>query len=93
MGESQDRRINLARPGRACVPPFWARGPHLQTIAANYLPSPAPALPESLARGLEERPVDICSRWAMQVGTALGATLSCEAESMFARIPRGGPAR
>jgi len=55
--------------------------------------SPAPALPESLAGGQEERPVDICSRWAMQVGAALGATLSCEAGSMFARIPRGGPAR
>jgi predicted alpha/beta-fold hydrolase len=35
----------LARPALACEPPFWARGPHLQTICANYLPSPVPALP------------------------------------------------
>jgi len=45
MGEPQDSRITLTRPGLACVPPFWARGPHLQTIAANYLPSPTPVLP------------------------------------------------
>ncbi len=37
--------IALGRPALACTPPFWARGPHLQTIAANYLPSPAPDLP------------------------------------------------
>ena len=37
--------IALARPALACLPPFWARGPHLQTIAANYLSSPAPDLP------------------------------------------------
>ena len=40
----------LARPALACEPPFWARGAHLQTIAANYLPSPAPALPWERAR-------------------------------------------
>ncbi len=49
---------------------------------------PAPALPESLAPGSEAHPVDICSRWAIQVGAALGASLSCEAGSMVARIPR-----
>ena len=37
--------LPLARPALACVPPFWARGAHLQTIAANYLPGPTPALP------------------------------------------------
>jgi hypothetical protein len=50
--------------------------------------NPAPALPESLAAGPVNRPVDICSRWAIQVGAALGATLACEAGSMVARIPR-----
>jgi len=35
----------LARPGLACEPPFWARGAHLQTVAANYLPGAAPVLP------------------------------------------------
>ncbi|MDR3669615.1 MAG: alpha/beta fold hydrolase [Holophaga sp.] len=45
MGELHDHCINLARPTLGCDPPFWARGPHLQTIAANYLPSPVPQLP------------------------------------------------
>jgi len=45
MGELSDERIPLTRPGLACDPPFWARGAHLQTIAANYLPSPDPVLP------------------------------------------------
>ena len=45
MGERFDERIPLTRPGLACDPPFWARGAHLQTIAANYLPSRDPALP------------------------------------------------
>jgi len=38
-------RLELARPALGCVPPFWARGGHLQTIAAQYLPSPTPDLP------------------------------------------------
>jgi predicted alpha/beta-fold hydrolase len=45
MGGILDKRITLARPELPCDPPFWARGPHLQTVAANYLPSPVPALP------------------------------------------------
>jgi len=45
MDGNQDKPIIPVRPPLACDPPFWARGPHLQTIAANYLPSPAPALP------------------------------------------------
>jgi predicted alpha/beta-fold hydrolase len=45
MGGDEDKRITLARPALACEPPFWARGPHLQTIAANYLPGPIPDLP------------------------------------------------
>jgi predicted alpha/beta-fold hydrolase len=35
----------LACPPLTCEAPFWARGAHLQTIAAQYLPTPAPALP------------------------------------------------
>lgn len=35
----------LARPALACEPPLWARGAHLQTIAAQFLPSPTPELP------------------------------------------------
>ena len=50
--------ISLPRPGLACVPPFWARGAHLQTIAAQYLPSRGPALPwqrQTLALGDGDR--------------------------------------
>jgi len=35
----------LARPPLACEPPFWARGAHLQTIAAQYLPTRVEPLP------------------------------------------------
>jgi len=35
----------LARPPLSCEPPLWARGAHLQTIAAQYLPNPVEALP------------------------------------------------
>lgn len=35
----------LERPPLACLPPAWARGGHLQTIAAQFLPSPAPEPP------------------------------------------------
>lgn len=37
--------MELPRPNLACVPPPWARGPHLQTLAANYYPTPAFELP------------------------------------------------
>lgn len=37
--------MERARPGLACVPPPWARGAHLQTIAAQYLPNPPDDLP------------------------------------------------
>jgi len=37
--------MDLPRPAAACLPPWWARGPHLQTIAAQYYPSPTPARP------------------------------------------------
>jgi hypothetical protein len=50
--------------------------------------TPAPALPANLAAGLEERSMDICSRWALTVGSAVGASLSCQAGSLLARIPR-----
>jgi predicted alpha/beta-fold hydrolase len=35
----------LARPELSVEPPFWARGAHLQTIAAQYLPCELPELP------------------------------------------------
>jgi hypothetical protein len=37
--------LALPRPALPVDPPLWARGPHLQTIAAQYLPSPTPELP------------------------------------------------
>ncbi|WP_306601876.1 YheT family hydrolase [Geothrix sp. 21YS21S-2] len=37
--------MERARPGLACVPPPWARGAHLQTIAAQFLPNPPADLP------------------------------------------------
>lgn len=37
--------IGLALPRLGCDPPFWARGGHLQTLAAQFLPSPVPELP------------------------------------------------
>ena len=47
--------LNLGRPALPCDPPFWARGRHLHTIAANYLPSPGPELPwERLRLELED---------------------------------------
>ncbi|MGA2081994.1 MAG: alpha/beta fold hydrolase [Holophaga sp.] len=33
-----------------CAPPWWARGPHGQTVAANYLPGKVPDLPWEPAR-------------------------------------------
>jgi len=47
--------LALAPPPLAVDPPFWARGGHLQTIAAQYLPSPTPVLPwERLRLELED---------------------------------------
>jgi hypothetical protein len=37
--------MELPRPALACLPPFWARGAHLQTLAAQYCPSRTPPLP------------------------------------------------
>ena len=37
--------LALKRPALACEPPFWARGPHLQTLAGKFLPTPALELP------------------------------------------------
>ena len=45
--------LNLTRFDRTCHPPTWARGPHLQTILGNYLPSVGP---EGVG---EERLVDL----------------------------------
>lgn len=36
--------MELSRPALACDPPLWALGAHLQTIAAQFLPTPAQAL-------------------------------------------------
>lgn len=48
--------------------------------------SPAPLLPASLTP--EGTPMDISSRWALQVGAAIGATLSQADGALLARIPR-----
>jgi len=37
--------MTLAAPALACVAPFWAQGAHLQTLAAQYLPTPPQHLP------------------------------------------------
>ncbi|HNX31597.1 MAG TPA: hypothetical protein PKM35_08330 [Holophaga sp.] len=50
--------------------------------------SPAPVFPECLRPGTDERPRDISSRWALQAGNALGATLAAEENALLARIPR-----
>ncbi|BDU75947.1 YheT family hydrolase [Mesoterricola sediminis] len=34
-----------APPAEPCLPPLWARGGHLQTLAAQYLPTPHVELP------------------------------------------------
>ncbi len=47
--------MDLSRPRLACVPPFWARGGHLQTITAQYGPAPRGILPwEPLRLELED---------------------------------------
>jgi hypothetical protein len=45
---------SLALPALGCVPPLWARGAHLQTIAANFLPAPPPLPWERLRLDLED---------------------------------------
>jgi hypothetical protein len=35
----------MLHPNLSCTPPFWARGGHLQTLAGQFLPYEAPALP------------------------------------------------
>ena len=47
-------RVDLPRPALGCVPPLWARGPHLQTIAANFLPGPAPLPWERMRLDLDD---------------------------------------
>jgi len=42
--------MELPRPPLACLPPFWAQGGHLQTLAAQYWPTPASRLPWEAAR-------------------------------------------
>lgn len=37
--------MELVRPALACIPPVWARGPHLQTMAAQFYPTRVPDLP------------------------------------------------
>ena len=39
------RLMELPRPPLACLPPLWARGAHLQTIAAQFWPTRTPDLP------------------------------------------------
>jgi hypothetical protein len=52
--------------------------------------SPAPSLPESLSGCPDGPQLDICSRWALLVGSALGATLGWEAGAVHGRVPRDG---
>jgi hypothetical protein len=42
---SLEEGLNLVPPLLSCEPPFWAMGCHLQALASQFLPSPAPALP------------------------------------------------
>jgi hypothetical protein len=53
--------------------------------------TPATAVPEGLTASSQDRPSDICSRWAVRVGSVLGASLACEAGSLCVRIPRTAP--
>jgi hypothetical protein len=50
--------------------------------------TPAPTLPDTLTPGPADKPLDICSRWAIRAGLALGASLACGDGSLVARIPR-----
>jgi len=52
--------------------------------------SPAPGLPENLAPGADVNHMDICGRWALQAGSALASSLTCEGGSLVVRIPRRG---
>jgi hypothetical protein len=35
----------MRRPPLSCIPPFWAKGAHLQTLLGHFLPSPEVELP------------------------------------------------
>lgn len=50
--------------------------------------TPAPNLPDSLRPEQEARPRDIGARWALCVGTSVGAALTSEDGTLLARIPR-----
>jgi hypothetical protein len=50
--------------------------------------TPVPALPDSLGPGPDDRALDICGRWAVRAGSALGVSLSCEDGSLLAHLPR-----
>jgi predicted alpha/beta-fold hydrolase len=39
------KALDLPRPALACEPPFWARGGHMQALAAQFLGSPLGELP------------------------------------------------
>lgn len=76
--------LPYARGGTLCIrctagPDGW-----------GLLWSPAPAMPDSLAGGPEGPQMDICSRWALLVGSALGASLAWEAGAVRSRVPRMG---
>jgi len=49
---------------------------------------PITILPEALLALPEDKPGDICCRWAHHLGNHLGLTLSCEDGALMLRIPR-----
>jgi len=53
--------------------------------------SPVPLLPESLAPGSEDRPMDVAARWAARVGAYLGASAAMEGGALLVRVPAPGP--
>jgi predicted alpha/beta-fold hydrolase len=60
--------LDLPVPALACVPPFWARGCHLQTVAGQFLGSTPPDLP------WEKHRLDLPSGDALALQTLDGTT-------------------
>jgi hypothetical protein len=54
---------------------------------------PVPALPESLASGPEDRPLDVAARWAAGVGGILGARMALEGGALLVRLHGPEPDR
>jgi hypothetical protein len=85
---------SYARAVTRQVVPYAKAG--VLTIACAAVPegwrlrwAPVPALPENLAAGDQERPMDIAAHWAVRTGVKLGVRLSWAEGALQARIPRG----